>query len=30
MNIDPIFAAWIVVVAALFAAYVRLDSGGAR
>ena len=30
MNIDPIFATWLAVVAALFAAYVRLDCGGAR
>ena len=30
MNIDPIFTAWLAHVAALFAAYVRIDIGGAR
>ncbi len=28
MNIDPIFAAWLALVAVLFAAYVRIDIGG--
>lgn len=30
MNVDPFFALWLAVVAALFAAYVHTDCGGAR
>ena len=30
MNIDPIFFTWLICVAVLFAAYVRIDIGGTR
>ena len=30
MSIDPFFTVWLAVVAALFAAYVHTDCGGAR
>lgn len=30
MNIDPIFATWMAVVAVLFANYIRVECGGTR
>ncbi len=30
MKIDPILFTWLICVAVLFAAYVRIDIGGAR